>query len=164
MYSTVTIHNLMTQLQSATAAIWYVDICDYSSLSLVIELPSEVLFDFDSAELHPEALEMVDLVADLLRRYPDSYVEIEGHTCNLGSNQYNQGLSERRALSVYDYLLEHEGIDSNRMEWAGMGETHPRYTNRSEDFRSKNRRVEFLVLGIDEPQEDLLITSTNRDD
>lgn len=103
-----------------------------------------VNFEFDSAKLRPNAIEILDKAVIVLKRRNDLNVDIIGHTCNIGTEQYNQGLSERRAKSVYDYFVSH-GIAAERLTSKGMGETQPAYSNATPEGRAKNRRVEEIV-------------------
>ena len=107
-----------------------------------VTLSSEVNFAFDSAELRPQAEETLDEVARRLREHTEVSIRIEGHTDSVGSAQYNQGLSERRAESVRDYLAS-QGIDADRMMAVGYGEERPVATNETDEGRALNRRVEI---------------------
>ena len=69
---------------------------------------------------------------------------VAGHTCNIGTDQYNQRLSERRANSVRQYLVS-KGIDANRLSAVGYGESRPKYSNDTEETRRLNRRVEISI-------------------
>jgi len=86
----------------------------------------------------------MDKLADVMVRYGKTTVTIVGHTDDVGSSAYNQSLSERRALSVAEYL-ESKRVDSMRLATAGKGETQPRSTNNTESGRAENRRVEIYV-------------------
>jgi outer membrane protein OmpA-like peptidoglycan-associated protein len=114
-----------------------------------IELSSDVLFDFDKADLLPKAIPELENVATVLKSYPKASCTIEGHTDNKGLKDYNQKLSERRADSVKSWLLAH-GV-SNPMTIRGWGATKPVVPNTSPDGRDnpegrqKNRRVEIVV-------------------
>ncbi|MBW6391954.1 MULTISPECIES: OmpA family protein [Halomonadaceae] len=107
-----------------------------------VVLDSEVTFAFDSAEIRESAYPILDQVAATLRENPRMRVSIEGHTDSIGSNQYNQDLSQRRADSVRDFLVS-RGIDSNRMTTRGYGEEQPIATNETDAGRAQNRRVEI---------------------
>ncbi|WP_290793288.1 OmpA family protein [Halomonas sp.] len=107
-----------------------------------VTLSSEVNFAFDSAELQPQAEMTLDEVARRLREHTDVRIRIEGHTDSMGSAQYNQGLSERRANSVRDYLAS-QGVDANRMMAVGYGEQRPVASNETDEGRALNRRVEI---------------------
>lgn len=104
-----------------------------------------ILFDFDSARIKPESLPILDNIVITMLNNPELKVEISGHTCNIGTATYNQGLSERRAKSVVEYLTS-KGIDSTRFTWKGYGLTKPLNDNADEAQRKKNRRVEVKVL------------------
>ena len=103
-----------------------------------------VKFEFNSDVLTVEAREILNQVADTLRAYPNVYVEVEGHTDWIGTDAYNQGLSERRARSVKAYLIGH-GIHPARMTAVGYGESRPIDTNETDQGRENNRRVELKV-------------------
>ncbi|MFQ5677829.1 MAG: OmpA family protein [Gemmatimonadota bacterium] len=106
-----------------------------------------VHFDFNRATLQAESGPILDEVGQALVRAADLRVEIQGHTDAVGDAGYNQGLSERRAQAVRAYLMEHfPSIDPGRLVARGYGETRPVATNRTEEGRRENRRVEFVVL------------------
>lgn len=109
-------------------------------------LSATLLFDFDKAVIRTEYYQVLDQTRSVFEAYPDMQVRIDGHTCDIGSELYNQGLSERRAQAVYDYLVESVGINSGRLSIAGHGESKPAYPNTSRTNREKNRRVEFTPL------------------
>jgi outer membrane protein OmpA-like peptidoglycan-associated protein len=104
-----------------------------------------VNFDFDKAEIRPDAAVILDEAVSILSGAPDSQVRVEGHTCSMGPDTYNQGLSERRAASVLQYLVEH-GIAASRLNSVGFGESRPIATNDTREGRALNRRVELQVL------------------
>jgi outer membrane protein OmpA-like peptidoglycan-associated protein len=104
-----------------------------------------ILFDFDSSRIKPESLPILDNIVVTMLNNPELTVEISGHTCNIGTAVYNQGLSERRAKSVVDYLIS-KGIDKTRLTYKGYGLTKPLNGNANEAERKKNRRVEVKVL------------------
>lgn len=113
---------------------------------VAFEFSAEVLFPFDSAELRPEAQAELNEAAAMLKLHTElRRVEVAGHTCDLGPADYNQGLSQRRAQSVRDYLVA-EGIDADRLSVRGYGEERPAVSNSSDENRRKNRRVELIVL------------------
>lgn len=104
-----------------------------------------IKFEFDSDRLTPESKRILDGVAQSLNAYPDVKVQVEGHTDWLGSDAYNLALSERRAVTVRNYLM---GLDvvGERMTPVGYGEAKPIADNNTEEGREENRRVEFLVV------------------
>lgn len=111
---------------------------------IVVEFSSNVLFAFDKSDLTGDSQSTLDKLVTVLNKYPDTNIELQGHTDNAGSDKYNQSLSERRAHSVSKYLKD-KGITSKRMTVKGFGETVPKYDNSTEQGRSQNRRVEFLI-------------------
>jgi OOP family OmpA-OmpF porin len=102
----------------------------------------DVNFEFDSAQLTPNAQNVLNGVAERLVNNPDVRVSIEGHTDSRGSDQYNKDLSQRRAESVATYLNQ-RGVEANRMRAVGYGEERPVATNDTEEGRFQNRRVEL---------------------
>lgn len=111
---------------------------------IIVEFSSNVLFGFDRSALSNEAKNNLDNLVLVLNSYPDTDIEIQGHTDSRGRLSYNQKLSERRASSVSDYLVA-RNISYNRVQIKGFGETVPKYENNTEEGRSQNRRVEFLI-------------------
>jgi outer membrane protein OmpA-like peptidoglycan-associated protein len=107
---------------------------------------SDVLFDTDSATLKPGAREKLARVAGILASHPDLRIEIEGHTDSVGSDDYNQRLSERRAESVRAYLVQ-QRIPPTAVDAEGFGESRPVATNDTPAGRQQNRRVELVVSG-----------------
>jgi len=103
-----------------------------------------VEFDFDKSTLRPESQQTLNEATEVLKQYPDIRVEAAGHTDSIGSDAYNQGLSERRAQAVYDYLVSN-GIDSNRLSVRGYGEASPIADNATREGRQRNRRTELVV-------------------
>ncbi len=120
--------------------------------TLKIDIASEVSFDFGSAAIKPTFRPTLDKVAGILQRYPKTVVHVVGHTDSVGSEAYNQGLSERRASSVMNYFIS-QGVDGARLRAEGRGELEPRATNDTEAGRQLNRRVELFVKPIVEGQE-----------
>ncbi|WP_300272329.1 OmpA family protein [Halomonas sp.] len=108
-----------------------------------VTLQSDVTFAFDSAELRPGAEYELNEVAATLNNNPEVRVTIAGHTDSIGSNEYNLGLSERRAESVRDYLVS-QGVADGRMRTVGYGEERPVATNETDEGRAMNRRVEIM--------------------
>lgn len=104
-----------------------------------------VLFAFDSAKLKPAAQEPLDKLAGYLHDHPQVLVQIVGYTDSAGPAAYNQRLSERRAQSIAE-AMEQRGINRDRMEVSGRGESNPVATNATEYGRQLNRRVEFILM------------------
>jgi outer membrane protein OmpA-like peptidoglycan-associated protein len=111
---------------------------------IVVEFSSAVLFGFDQADLSADAKANLDKLVTVLNTYPDTNIEVQGHTDSKGSENYNQNLSVRRATSVSDYLVANQ-ITAGRITTRGFGETMPEYDNETEEGRAQNRRVEFLI-------------------
>lgn len=116
---------------------------------LVLDMPSGITFDFDSSTVRPEFRSTLDQVADTLRRYEQTYVDVYGHTDSVGSDAYNQTLSERRAGAVASYLIT-RGVQSARLATRGFGESEPIASNETEEGRAQNRRVEIKLVPITE--------------
>ncbi len=104
-----------------------------------------IFFDFNQATLRPESKNELDRLVALLNDMPSLKIEISGHTDNIGSAQYNKTLSERRAKSVVDYLIEN-GISPNRLTYKGYGFDMPIAPNDTEEGRQQNRRTEFKII------------------
>jgi outer membrane protein OmpA-like peptidoglycan-associated protein len=111
---------------------------------IVVEFSSAVLFGFDKSSLSTEATTNLNKLVTVLNTYPDTDIQVQGHTDSKGSEGYNKKLSVRRASAVSDYL-RNNGIAANRISIIGYGETMPKYDNNTEDGQSQNRRVEFLI-------------------
>jgi outer membrane protein OmpA-like peptidoglycan-associated protein len=105
----------------------------------------EVLFAFGKSNLSSKADRNVGKVADFLKKYPDRNVLIEGHTDNIGSDEYNLDLSQRRAESVKEKLFA-DGVGPDRITTVGYGKKYPAVANDTEENRSLNRRVEVIIL------------------
>lgn len=101
-----------------------------------------VHFDFDKYNIKPEFVPVLKEAAEMIKARPIRNVVVEGHTCNIGTYVYNQGLSERRAASVRNFLIK-EGIEAERLQAVGHGEIRPKYDNKTREGRSLNRRVEL---------------------
>lgn len=110
----------------------------------VVRVELDVKFDFDSAEVRQESYSDIRNLADFMQQYPQTTTVVEGHTDSVGPEQYNQRLSERRANSVREVLVNH-GVQSNRVQSVGYGETRPVADNSTEQGRQINRRVEAEV-------------------
>jgi outer membrane protein OmpA-like peptidoglycan-associated protein len=112
--------------------------------NLKITMNSEVSFDSGSSQLTPLFGSTLDKVANILNKYPQSTIYIDGHTDSQGSEAYNQKLSEERAIAVADALAA-KGVDGARINTAGRGELMPRASNDTAEGRQLNRRVEMLI-------------------
>ena len=105
---------------------------------------NNVFFKFAKAELKESSFPELNRLLKLLEDNPGMEIEISGHTCSMGSDEYNLGLSQRRAEAIYDYLIKN-GISASRLSAIGYGETMPKASNETEEGRQFNRRVEFLI-------------------
>ncbi len=120
---------------------------------IVVEFSSEILFGFDRSDLTTDAKAKLGDLAKVLTKYPDTDIEIQGHTDNKGTDAYNMRLSERRANSVSAYLRT-LNVASSRISIKGFGESAPEYTNETEEGRAQNRRVEFLITANEKMKEE----------
>ncbi len=111
---------------------------------IVVEFASNILFAFDKSNLSDDAKTNLDKLVVVLNTYPDTDIEVQGHTDSKGSQTYNQTLSEQRAGTVSGYLTG-KGIASGRLTINGFGETLPKYSNDTSEGQTQNRRVEFLI-------------------
>ena len=115
--------------------------------NITLDVPGGVTFAFDSATLNSQFYPVLDKVSTTLAEYDKTIIEVAGHTDNVGSDQYNQQLSERRANSVAAYLASH-GVDRSRMVTIGGGEAHPVASNETDAGRAQNRRVEITIVPV----------------
>lgn len=122
---------------------------------LIMEMP-DVLFDFNKYTLKPAAREKLAKISGILLAYPDLKVQVEGYTDSIGSEEYNQKLSEERAGSVKDYLVS-QNVHDNNVTAEGFGKNDPIADNSTAAGRAKNRRVELVVsgasIGVQEQQQ-----------
>ncbi len=129
----------------------YLDKCPNTPMGATVDArgcwtyAAVVMYDFDSAEIKPEAFPMLDEAVSVLKKNPEIKVEIDGHTDNTGSAAYNMTLSERRAKSVMNYFVD-RGIESERLTVKGFGFTQPAASNDTEEGRTQNRRVELTPV------------------
>lgn len=113
--------------------------------NLVLNMPNDVTFGVDQADIQPRFDRVLDGVATILNRYPQTLVDIVGHADSTGDDAYNQGLSERRASSVAMYLTDRGGVLRGRLYVQGRGETQPIASNDTAEGRAQNRRVEIVL-------------------
>lgn len=113
--------------------------------TLVVSLPQDITFDTDSAVVRPSLRGDLSRVAQNLVRYPNSTVQVIGHTDNTGDAGYNLGLSQRRANAVADEL-QAGGVSFSRLRTTGRGEDQPIASNLTPEGRAQNRRVEIIVI------------------
>jgi outer membrane protein OmpA-like peptidoglycan-associated protein len=127
---------------------------------IVVEFSSNILFAFDKSNLSEEAKTNLDKLVVVLNSYPDTDIEVQGHTDSRGSEAYNQTLSEQRAGTVSAYLSG-KGIAYNRLTIKGFGETLPKYENDTADGRTQNRRVEFMITANEKMKAEAEKEATN---
>lgn len=111
---------------------------------ITLSFPDKITFALNSSAIKPQLHTVLDDVANVMSKYDQTLIMIEGHTDSSGSEQYNQQLSEKRALSVYSYF-EQQGLDSRRMIPSGFGEMRPIASNETAAGRAENRRVEIRM-------------------
>lgn len=114
---------------------------------LIVTMPDGILFDVDSAALRASLQGDIRALASNLQQYPDTTVDVIGHTDNTGSAGYNQDLSARRAQAVAGVLLE-QGVSPARVRAFGRGESEPVASNLTPEGRQQNRRVEVIIRPI----------------
>ena len=124
---------------------------------IVVTFDSGLLFDFDSSALQPAAETNLIELSESVREYDNTDLMIVGHTDDIGSDDYNDRLSVRRAESAAAYLFE-QGIRPSRVTTMGKGETDPVATNDTEEGRQLNRRVEVVIYASEEYRESLEAT------
>ena len=112
---------------------------------LIVTMPQDILFATDSATLRPDLQADIRSVGQSLLAYPNTTVQVIGHTDNVGDASYNQNLSTRRAQSVAA-VLRAEGVPSGRIQALGRGENQPVASNLTPEGRAQNRRVEIVIL------------------
>ena len=111
---------------------------------VVLNMPSDITFDIDRDAIKPSFRQTLNSVAIVLNRYQRTVVDVFGHTDSTGSDAHNNDLSQRRALSVANYLSQ-QGVDSRRFAVTGFGSSRPIATNGTAEGRALNRRVEIQL-------------------
>lgn len=115
--------------------------------NITLNMPSGITFDFDSSTLKPQFYSVLDGVAGTLQEYNQTIIEVAGHTDSIGTESYNQALSERRANAVGNYLMS-KGIMRDRFIIVGAGKSRPIASNDTESGRAQNRRVEITLVPV----------------
>ncbi|AUL99367.1 OmpA family protein [Pseudothauera hydrothermalis] len=110
-----------------------------------LQAPENITFDTNRADIKPQFKPVLNQLAQSIRQYPGTVVQVEGHTDSTGSAAYNQTLSENRAASVRSHLIQ-QGVEANRVLAVGYGMSRPIADNRSAAGRAQNRRVEILIV------------------
>ena len=121
---------------------------------IAVKFDNNLMFDFDSAQLRPEARDQLRNLANNLQEYPNTDLVIVGHTDAVGSDDYNMGLSRRRANSAADFLRS-QGVSSARVTTVGKGEGEPIASNDTDYGRQQNRRVEVAIYASEEYREEV---------
>jgi outer membrane protein OmpA-like peptidoglycan-associated protein len=111
---------------------------------IILNMPSDITFATDQDSVKPEFYSVLNSVALVLKKYNQTLVDVFGHTDSTGSDQHNFDLSQRRALSVANYLSA-QGVDSRRFSVTGFGESRPIASNATAQGRAQNRRVEIQL-------------------
>jgi outer membrane protein OmpA-like peptidoglycan-associated protein len=111
---------------------------------IVLNMPSDITFNVDQDAVKADFYPVLNSVALVLKKYKSTLVDVYGHTDSTGSEQHNFDLSQRRAISVANYLGS-QGVDSRRFAVTGFGETRPIASNDTKEGRAKNRRVEIQL-------------------
>jgi OOP family OmpA-OmpF porin len=121
-------------------------------VKVIDRLTIHVNFDFDKSNIRQADKAELKKAIDFIRKYPDAIVDLQGHTDSIGTEQYNQKLSERRAEAVRQYLIKEGAVDQARISTRGYGESRPIAPNRTKEGkdnpqgRAENRRVEILIV------------------
>jgi outer membrane protein OmpA-like peptidoglycan-associated protein len=121
-----------------------IDVARTDEDELKVTMRNEVLFDFNSAGLRSTSRDELREMAEVFNRYNDTTIVVAGHTDSVGSESYNQGLSNRRANTVANYLQD-VGVRGSRLDAIGYGESRPKSSNSTASGRQQNRRVEIYI-------------------
>ena len=114
---------------------------------ITLNMPGDVTFEYNKDTIDPKFYTVLNDVAKVLVDYPSTYVDVFGHADSVGSDEYNLGLSQRRANSAASYLSSH-GVKAERIFVTGYGESQPIATNDTEEGRAKNRRIEIKLRPV----------------
>jgi outer membrane protein OmpA-like peptidoglycan-associated protein len=145
-----TIVDLKFRIEPVAGAVQALEVKE-TATEIRIEMPADVLFDFDKADIRPEAQQVLSKAAEIIRGHTKRRIVIEGHTDAKGSEQYNQRLSERRADAVRRWLQDRENLKGVAMRTKGWGANRPIAPNTKPDGsddpegRQRNRRVEIVI-------------------
>ena len=116
---------------------------------IILNMPSAITFAFDRYDIQPQFQTTLNQVAQTLSSYPSTYIDVYGHTDSVGTDAYNQTLSQNRAGSVAGYLSS-RGVNSARVATRGFGEGQPIASNDTEQGRAENRRVEIRIVPVED--------------
>ncbi|MEO6190601.1 MAG: OmpA family protein [Saprospiraceae bacterium] len=120
---------------------------------IVVEFNEKILFGFDQSNLTNLSKSNLDKLIVVLKEYPETNIQIQGHTDDVGTEKYNMKLSKKRSSSVKNYI-QTQNINSSRLSIKGFGETAPHYSNATSDGQSQNRRVDFLITANSKMKEE----------
>ena len=120
-----------------------------------VEFNEKILFSFSKSDLSDAAKTNLRNLVTVLNKYPNTNIEVQGHTDSRGTDEYNMGLSVRRATAVADYL-KLQGVSASRITTKGFGESAPAYSNDTVEGQAQNRRVEFLITANDKMKSDAI--------
>jgi len=115
--------------------------------NIILNMPGNVTFQTNSSDISSSFYEVLNSVVLVLKEYNKTLIDVNGHTDSVGSDEYNQALSERRASSVGQYLVSN-GIDQMRLSTQGFGESRPIASNDTPEGRQQNRRVEIQLAPL----------------
>ena len=118
-----------------------------------VEFNERILFAFSKSDIGDSAKVNLNKLVSALNKYPNTNIEVQGHTDSRGTDEYNMGLSVRRATTVANYLIAN-GIAAGRVTTKGFGESAPAYSNDTPEGMAQNRRVEFLITANDKMKSD----------
>jgi len=124
----------------------YIQVSKPPTLKVIDRMTLTANFDFDKSDIREADVVGLERAANFVKKYPGAKIRIEGHTDSIGSEKYNQGLSERRAEMIKRYLVQQGCTDETRISTIGYGESRPVASNKTEEGMAKNRRVEILIL------------------
>jgi outer membrane protein OmpA-like peptidoglycan-associated protein len=125
---------------------------------LIVSL-SNIIFSFNQWNLKPGAQKNLAKLAILLNEYPDRSILLEGHTDSVGDEEYNESLSQKRAVAVRDFLVR-QGVSPSKLYVRGYGERYPLVTNDTKEGRQQNRRVDMVILDPEKEAKDYFLDST----
>ena len=103
-------------------------------------------FDFDKSRVKQQDYQQLNEAIEFIKKYPGAKIVVEGHTDSIGTEQYNQKLSEKRAEAIRKYFVANGNIDGSRITTSGYGESRPVDTNKTDSGRAQNRRSEILIV------------------
>lgn len=139
----------MDQQQKELQQIEGVEVTRPAEDQIEVSVKNDILFDFNSYAMRPDARRTINEMAEVFQKYQDTTITVEGHADAVGSDDYNQTLSEQRADSVADYIIS-QGVGRSRVISRGYGETQPVATNDTPEGRQLNRRVEIQIKAVPE--------------